>query len=63
MKVAAIEPYRFSQVGFVTGDATQMRETVKAMRKLPDVEVRCYYYRNADVLVTEAGEENQPSLK
>lgn len=57
MRVAAIGPYRFSQVSCVTGDATQMRETVKAMRKLPEVEVRCYYYRNAAVLVTETGEE------
>ena len=57
MKVAAIGPYRFSLADCVTGDATQMRETVKAMRKLQDVDVSCYYYRNSKTLITENGEE------
>lgn len=57
MKVAAIGPERFSLVGCVTGDSTQMRETVRAMRRMEGVEVNCFYYRNAEILLTEDGRE------
>lgn len=61
MKVAAIAPEYFMH-NCVTGNATQMRETVSAMRKLDAVEVNCYYYRNSKILITEEGNEVEWSL-
>ena len=55
MKVAAICPQRFASASCVTGDATQMRETVKAMQALPDVEVDCLFYQTDEELLTKDG--------
>lgn len=55
MKIAIIAPIRFLSPNCVTGDATQMRETVKAIRKLPNVSVTCLYYESPEMLVSEVG--------
>lgn len=57
MRVAAIAPALFSSKSCVTGDATQMRMTVQALRKIPGVELDCLYYQTSDHLVTEANEK------
>ena len=56
MKVAAIAPIRFSSPDCVTGDATQMRETVKALRMIPGIEVECLYYASDKALSTSNGD-------
>lgn len=52
MKVAAIAPIRFSSPACVTGDATQMRETVKAIQNIPGVQIECLYYETPNELTT-----------
>ncbi len=57
MRVAAIGPERFASLDCVTGEATQMRETVKAIKSMSDVDLICYYYRSPNILISEKGEE------
>lgn len=56
MRVVAIAPQLFSSQSCVTGDATQMRMTVQALRKISGVELDCLYYHSSDFLVSESGE-------
>lgn len=56
MKVATIAPHFFSSESCVTGDATQMRLTVQALRRIPGVELDCLYYQSSDCLTKENGE-------
>ncbi len=55
MKVAAICPLRFASPEYVTGDATQMRETVQAIRNISGIEIEPLFFESAEDLKTSEG--------